>query len=169
MFSASFILKCQSLKVNWFQLHVLKFSPFFIIKAYLEKWSITVSPSGLHFDSNAWTVKQLTCMTEGNFVMLLIQKRVSSSALCLCQASINLVDVSALIRDRILEMAYLMQFWRDCQVTPKILVYKLLSMRGGHWEQRKLLYFKLMWDQRHSGRGWLAGQFNQEFFCSYCI
>ena len=77
-------------------------------------------------------------MTEGNFVMLLIQKMVSSSALCLCQASINLVDVSAHIRDRILEMAYLMQLWGDCQVTPKIPVYKLLSMKGGHWEQRKL-------------------------------
>ena len=75
------------------------------------------------------------------------KKRVSSSALCLCQASINLVDVSAHIRDRILEMAYPTQVWRDCQVTPKIPVDKLLSMKGGHWEQRKLLYFKLMWDQ----------------------
>ena len=116
-----------------------------------------------------WTVKQLTYMTEGNFVMLLIQKRVSSFALCLCQASINLVDVSAHIRDGIIEMAYLMQLWRECQVTPKIPVDKLLSMKGGHWEQRKLLYLKLMWDQRHSGLSWLAGQFNLEFFCSYCI
>ena len=116
--------------------------------------------------------KCLDCKTThlhdwGNILLCYwFKKKVSSSALCLCQASINLIDVSAHIRDRILEMAYITQFWRDCQVTPKIPVDKLLSMKGGHWEQRKPFYFKLMWDQRHSGLGCLAGQFNQEFFCS---
>ena len=75
MFLASFILKCQSLKVNSFQLHVLKFSPFFLIKAYLEKWSMTVSPFGLHLDSNVWTVKQLTYMTEGIFCYVIDSKK----------------------------------------------------------------------------------------------